>query len=112
MTSGCFHGKDGLEADLAACFEWFSKAAQGGDKCGQYQLGMVVVRQCGEEMLRNRVEALKWYELAAAQGHAVSMFHIGGIYEAGGFGVDQDLNASFDWLNKASKVGRAKHSAL
>jgi TPR repeat protein len=54
---------------------------------------------------KNLVEAIKWYELAAAQGCAVSMRNIGCIHNDGGFGVDQNLELAFSWYLKSANTG-------
>jgi len=81
MANRYYWGKTGAEKDLAKCFEWATKAARGGDKGGQILLGCSFSH--GEGVAKSKVEALKWYELAAAQGCVAFMFSIGLIHEHG-----------------------------
>jgi TPR repeat protein len=65
------HGQ-GVARDDAQSADWFDKAAQQGDAGAQYHLG----KSCHRASLRVtenapecRIEAYKWYQLAAAQGY-------------------------------------------
>jgi TPR repeat protein len=103
MAIRCFCGSEGVEKDLDKCFEWATKAAEGGDKSGQFRLGYAYSQ--GEGVEKNWVEAIKWWELAAAQGCAVPMRNIGCIHNEGGFGVDQNFELAFSWYLKAADAG-------
>ena len=52
---------------------WFGKAAQQGDAGAQHHLGMgcyqASIRGLPQHMLESRIEACKWFILAAAQGY-------------------------------------------
>ena len=101
MAVRCHHGTYGQEKDLDKCFEWATKAAQGGDKLGQFRLAYAF--RNGQGVEKNHVEALKWWELAADQGCSVAMFNIGIMYEDGQ-GVVQDLAAALSWYKKSALV--------
>jgi TPR repeat protein len=66
----------GVAQDEAQSTIWFGKAAQQGDAGAQFNLG----RSCHRASLRglptdapeSRIEAYKWYHLAAAQGYKES----------------------------------------
>jgi len=103
MANRLYFGRNGEEKDLIKCFEWATKAAQGGDETGQFRRGLCYYEGAGVE--QNTVEALKWHELAAAQGCEASMHNIGCILSLGGDGVSQDHELSFDWFLKAEEAG-------
>jgi uncharacterized protein len=53
---------------------------------------------------QNYAEALKWYRLAADQGHAIAQNHLGLMY-ADGRGVPQDYVIAHMWLNLSAAKG-------
>lgn len=65
------HGQ-GVARDDVQSANWFDKAAQQGDAGAQYQLGKSCHRASlgpTENAPECRIEAYKWYQLAAAQGY-------------------------------------------
>ena len=52
-------------------------------------------------------EAVKWYRLAAEQGHAEAQINLGVMYETGR-GVLQDNTMAHMWYNIASANGNEK----
>lgn len=66
------HGQ-GMPRDDAKATVWFKKAADQGDAGAQYNLGMRYHRASGaavsSEALESKLEAFKWFHLAAAQGY-------------------------------------------
>ena len=54
----------------------------------------------GEGVPENDAEAVKWFRLAAEQGHAGAQFNLGGMY-ATGEGVLRSGAAAADWYYKA-----------
>ena len=63
----------GVTRDAAQSAMWFGKAAQLGDAGAQYHLGdgchRASVMQAPADAAESRIEAYKWYRLAAAQGY-------------------------------------------
>jgi TPR repeat protein len=63
----------GMTRDSAESAAWFGKAAQLGDAGAQFNLGKSCHRASldgiPEEAPESRIEAYKWYRLAAAQGY-------------------------------------------
>lgn len=62
----------GVARDDAQSAIWFDKAAQQGDAGAQYNLGKSCHRASlgpAENAPESRIEAYKWYHLAAAQGY-------------------------------------------
>lgn len=56
------------------------------------------------------IEAIKWYRLAAAQGHTSAQLKLGNIYELGR-GVPQDDMLAYMWFDIAAKQGREESFA-
>jgi TPR repeat protein len=63
----------GVTRDAAQSAVWFGKAAQLGDAGAQFHLGdschRTSVRQAPADASESRIEAYKWYRLAATQGY-------------------------------------------
>lgn len=59
------YGKQG-GGNYTTAFGWFYKAANQGIAAAQYNVGLIY--QLGRGVPTNRVEAYKWYNIAAAQG--------------------------------------------
>ena len=55
-------------------------------------------------MKRNYAEALKWYRIAAEEGHARAQYEIGWMYYRGR-GVDKDFTEALKWFHKAAEQG-------
>lgn len=58
---------------------------------------------------QNFTEAMRWYRVAANQGHAQGQVHVGNLY-ADGEGVAQDYAEALSWFRKAADQG--DHEAL
>src|SRR5258708_6470223 len=61
----------------------------------------------GDGVSQDSVEAVKWYRMAAEQGHRAAQFHLGRMY-ANGDGVDQDEIEANKWHRRAIEQ-RAAH---
>jgi len=63
----------GVTRDAAQSAAWFGKAAKQGDAGAQFHLGdncqRASFKQAPAEASESRIEAYKWYRLAAAQGY-------------------------------------------
>jgi len=63
----------GVPQDRAVSAGWIRKAAEGGDAGGQYDLGVLCHRASVDPLqagnVESRIEAYKWFHLAAAQGY-------------------------------------------
>jgi len=66
----------GVTRDDATAATWFGRAADGGDAGAQFNLGNSCHRASmtasGNDAAESRIEAYKWYRLAAEQGYGVS----------------------------------------
>lgn len=61
----------GVEKDLAKALYWTQRAAEHGDRDGQYNLATLY--ENGEGVAKNTDEAKRWYLLAAQQKHRESI---------------------------------------
>ena len=52
----------------------------------------------------DKVESIKWYRLAAEQGHADAQFNLGASYLEGN-GIDIDNVEGMKWIKLAAKNG-------
>jgi TPR repeat protein len=64
---------DGVPRDDGAALIWIRKAAEGGDAAAQFNLGMRYHRSSVHHLQmdcsESRIEAYKWFQLAAVQGY-------------------------------------------
>ena len=89
----------------------YDKAKNQNDAVAQFELGRRYYsgrtsagRYGGHK--QDYKEAVKWWLLAAEQGHADAQYGLGLCYENGS-GVDKDLSEAFKWYSKAAKQGHA-----
>ena len=79
--------------------------AEAGDAEAQVSLGFMYLGA------QDDAEAVRWYRLAADQGHADAQYNLGGKY-AYGVGVPQDLVAAHMWDNLAASRLNAERRDL
>ena len=73
-----------------------------GDTTGQLNLGVMYAR--GSGVPKDYAEAVKWYRMAAEQGHAKAQFNLAVMY-ARGRGVPEDDVRAYAWYNLAAEQG-------
>ncbi|MDE2730335.1 MAG: tetratricopeptide repeat protein, partial [Bacteroidota bacterium] len=56
-------------------------------------------------VLKDNQEAVKWYQMAAEQGHAGAQLHLGGMYDQG-HGVPQDDQEAVKWYRLSADQGK------
>ncbi|MGH9544856.1 MAG: GAF domain-containing protein [Terriglobales bacterium] len=78
------------------------KVAEGGDPAAQFALGARYAT--GEEVKQDYTEAVRWFTLAAGQGHILAQATLGAYYWAGR-GVPQDLTKAYYWSVLAQAGG-------
>jgi TPR repeat protein len=71
------------------------------DAQAQYELGKTLAKNC------ERVEAQKWYRLAAEQGHAEAQGKLAMVYFLG-LGVPVDATEGFKWLKLSAEQGNTE----
>jgi TPR repeat protein len=59
----------------------------------------------GAGVAQDDVQAMQWYQKAAATGSTAAMIHIGRFYAVGRGGVATDSNQEWAWYNKAAAAG-------
>lgn len=75
--------------------------AQLGDPLAQFELG--VCYYCGNEVEIDVAEALRWFELAAHQGHVKAQFNTAVIYDLSK--SEADKSKAIFWYQKAATLG-------
>lgn len=96
------YGRNGIEVDVVAAFEWFEKAAQAGHVEAMSELGLCYELGCGVE--QNDEQALDWYTKAANEGHATAKFSVAEAFEQAR-GVPQSYEEACLWYYRAALVG-------
>jgi TPR repeat protein len=61
----------------------------------------------GHGDIENYPEALRWFQLAAAQGHIASCFLIAHFYHHG-YGICADVAEAIRWYRRAAAAGHAR----
>src|SRR5262245_15305862 len=79
--------------------------AERGDARAQSTLGLMYAG--GQSVVRDDVEAARWFRLAADQGNAEAQFNLGSMY-AKGRGVPQDQAEAAKWYRLAADWGHAQ----
>lgn len=108
-----------LEHDSGEIIRWYRQAAAQGYAKAQYNLGYYYARGQFEvfrslpggarasSMIgipKNPVEAVKWYRMAAEQGHVTAQYVMGKIYHSGD-GVPQNPAEAVKWYRKSAEQG-------
>jgi TPR repeat protein len=86
----------------ARIFKMASESAELGDATAQRYLGNCY--KSGSGVLKNDVEAVKWYRKAAEQGDADAQFYLGSCYQ-NGTGVVKNNVEAVKWYRKAAEKG-------
>lgn len=98
----------GVELDLPKSFEYYSKGAEAGDADCQTAMGMFY--QAGDKIPSgieaDPVEAVKWYKMAAEQGHTEAIQHLATM-NAMGMGIEKNEKEAVQWYRKGAELGNA-----
>ena len=78
------------------------KLATDGDPNAQFDLGARYAT--GEDVKQNYAESVRWFTLAAEQGHVIAQATLGAYYWAGR-GIPQDLSKAYFWSAIAQAGG-------
>ena len=70
------------------------------------QFGLGWMHENGEGVTKDAAEALRWYRLAAEQGHPGACDKVARFYD-GGLGVAEDKQEAIRWFKRAVKAGFA-----
>jgi TPR repeat protein len=96
--------------DYKRAREIWTPLAVKGDARAQHALGRNYEK--GRGVSRDFSEALRWYRLAADQGHPDAQYRVSAAYALGVGGVSRDLDESAKWLHKAAESGHKKSQRL
>ncbi len=73
----------GIDLDKGGAFNWFLKAAEGGDASAQSEVARCYGNAC-RGVMRDREKALFWLRKAAEQNDEVGQFNLANFYNGGG----------------------------
>ena len=109
FVMGCMYrfGCGGLARDQDQCLVYLRLAAAQGLDAAQCYLGDMYAD--GHCVARDLAEAMRWWQLAGAQGHPVACYVIGYYHQRGCAGVAADMTEAFRWYQRAAAAGH--HSA-
>ncbi len=85
-------------------FEWFEKAAKGGDAEGNFYLGAFYHK--GIYPTKNTVKAVQYYNIARTKGSASAANNLGVLYQ-NGIGVNTNLQKAFELYTEAANKGNS-----
>lgn len=92
---------------INACYE--SEASK-GDLEAQYKLAERFLGADGIEVDEN--QAVKWFKIAAENGHSDAQRRLGNAYSLGVGGVPLDVNLAKYWWEKSANAGNIKSQLL
>ena len=101
LLSGCMHSTGGR---TPAPFESFVARAEQGDARAQYLVASYYAT--GRGVVKDEVQAVKWYRKAAVQGNAQAQYSLGFHYVRS-LGVAGDDVEAAKWWRKAADQGHA-----
>ena len=84
-------------------FEEIRKDAEQGFAKAQHNLGLCYAN--GQGVVKNGVEAVKWYRKAAEQGGADAQFQVGAYYDLGSGGVVKNEVEAYKWYLLSASQG-------
>lgn len=114
-----FHlGTAPARQDFTRAFRLYQLAAGAEHAGAQFHLGMLYSTGNGIPYRARRgiggfsnlkraynVEAAKWYEKAADNGHGEAAFYLGNLYAAGSIDLKQDYKLALKWYREADSLG-------
>lgn len=88
------YGQESAERE----FSELLRQANAGDENAQFSVGLAY--EGGERVPADRDKALKYYLMAAQQGHSLAQNSLGSMYQEAG-----EYDEAFDWYEKAAASG-------
>ena len=95
-------GEKGFPVDSLKAFEWYSKAAEQGNKDAQLTLGECYKYGIGTN--KDDKKSFEFYMKAAEQGLAEAQGRVSQCYR-NGIGVEPNIYKAFEWDSKAAEQG-------
>ena len=121
----------GVGKDITKAIDWYQKAANQGNEDAKKNLASLQKKNVGgknaveqssvsqtesaDECYKKGKEyfdkkdykhAIKWYQKAANQGHAIAQVNLGTMY-INGYGIERDYSKAIEWYQKAADQGYA-----
>lgn len=91
--------KANVAQDANVAVQWLRKAAEQGNEKGNYYLG--ICYEYGAGVDKNEEESLKFYYIAANEGHALAQCEIAAAYLIGKPGFDINYQEAYKYANAA-----------
>ena len=121
----CYYEGKSVNQSFDKAFKYYCLSAKNGNAVAQYMIGNIYyfggVYEPGvyepfdgrftsftkfTSVEKNHIEAVKWFKLAAANGHAEAQFMLGECYY-NGYGVDKNRAEAVKWYRLAADNGSA-----
>ena len=93
----------GVPKNYGKAMEWYTRAAENGNKEAQNELGFMYT--VGKGVERDVEKGAELFVQAAYNGLAVAQYNVGIMYYTGNGFKDSDLQKSYAWLNLAAANG-------
>ena len=93
---------DGTRVNTSEASRWYARAADAGDREGQYRYGLALLE--GRGVVQDYRSALEWLTRAAEQNHPKAQRRLGQMY-ADGRGTPVDKVQAYVWLSLAAAGG-------
>lgn len=93
----------GAPKDYGKAAEWYTRAAESGNREAQNELGFMYF--VGKGVERDVEKGADYFLRAAYKGLAIAQYNVGIIYYTGNGFKESDLKKSFAWLNLAATNG-------
>ena len=100
-----FFGRHGLAEDKELGYEWHLKAAEAGDRLGQYMTGRLLA--AGSGVSKNEETAVMWWRKAADAGFPPAQLDLGAAYRRGMGGLEENKEEAVKWVSRAAEKGHA-----
>lgn len=121
----CYEEGDGVPEDHAEAAEWYRLAAGHGNEYAQTRLDAMLAAEkalpaaeqgdaeaqaalgdyySGRQSEESNAAAVKWYSLAAGQGHSEAQYQLARHYDHG-WGVEEDKAEAVKWFRLAAGQG-------
>jgi TPR repeat protein len=114
----CYKNGSGVEEDKAEAIAWYRKAAEQKGRPFKFVVDRWVVDasiakaqyalawhyHTGSGVVKDMAEAVRWFRLAAEQGHVSAQSDLGWCYQAGS-GVAEDKAEAVRWYRLAAEQG-------
>ncbi len=91
--------------DYGSAFQWFQRAADGGNPRAQSDLAFMYAQGLGTE--QDHAMALNWYTRAAEEGLPDAQTNLA-VMHLNGLGTPVDVSEAYKWLKLAAEEGQTE----